>query len=397
MLRAKNRHAKAPSLDISVFDEIIASGDPATRLKLARQLAGLVAARSTPPAERQEVTPSLLKLLMDPVHEIRAAIADILCPVAQLHPDIIFAIAADEEDIALPFLALSPSVRGRRQLAIFEAGDLARRKALAGRCDIDEKTLSVMALKGEAPIVRVLLDNPSAQLHADDLKRIYVRFRDDPSITERLLSRPDLPLEIRIAHVRATTKRLREKLARRKWLPANDMQTLLASSEEDALVEILARAGNSSELMAALKFMSHKDALTPSVILRAGCHGHVMVLEHALAYLAGLPLRRANGLLNSKNGLSLRALYSKSGLPQSCFLLVRAIFETGRDLGLESFGDAAPAPAEFGRALLEKLVSGYDRVAVSEKARQVDILSRFCDEETRLLARHFRSGLLQAA
>ena len=388
---------KVPSLDISIFEDVIANGGADRRMALARQLAALVADSRTPPGEREDVTPCLLKLLMDPVKDIRAEIVRILRPVAGLHPDIVFAIAADEEDIALPFLNLSPSVTGVRQMAVFKAGDVLRRKALARRCDVDARVVEAIALEGEAETVLELLNNPALQLDNASAKRIYVRFRDDARITGLLLERPDLPLEIRIAHVRATSEKLRAHMNRTGWLAANDAGDVIAETEERAMVDILARARDSEELMASIGFMSRKNALTPSVILRAACHGHVAVLEHALAHLSGMSPERVHRLACGKGALSLRAVYNKSGLPQSCFMLVRAIFDVARALEQHSFGKARLSPEAFGRKVLERMASGYAMIPVAEKARLIDLLARFADDDTREMARRLGAGLQKAA
>jgi len=399
MLRSRNRQSqKAPSsLDVSVFNAVIEWGDAGARLALARQLAAFMVARETPPEDREAVTAPVLRLLMDKEKEIRATLAEGLRAAKDLHPDIVFSIVADDDDIALPFLALSPALAGARQMAIFEAGDMARRKALAGRCDLEGKTVSAMALKGEMPVVEILLDNAAVTPSDDDLKRIYVRFRDESRVMKRLMSRADLPLEIRIAHVRATSEKMRQRMRAGTWIAPGDMRGLVVKAEESALMHILAQAKTSEELMSALAFMSRKEILTPSVILRAGCHGHVQVLEHAMAFLSGMSPKRAHGMAHGRNPLALRALHGKSGLPQGCFLLVRAIFDTARDMDYRNFSSEPIAPEAFGRALMSRLVSSYGRVPMLEKTRLVEVLARFCDDKTRALAERFTSGLLMAA
>ncbi len=396
MLRRKKKNPPA-SLEISIFDRIIAEEDAVTRKRLAQQLAELVADRATPPSERHEVTGPLLKLLMDPQRDIRATIAKILTPADGLHPDIVFAIAADDDDIALPFLRLSPSVTEGRQMAIFEAGDTARRKALAGRCGLEEKTITAMALKGCREVILTLLDNASVEIPDADLKRIYVRFRDDAKVTGKLLEYPGLPLVIRAAHVRTASRRLREQLAKGSLLAGRDVQATVMRAQENSLVAILAQAGSRAELVEVLTFMSNRELLTPSVILRAGCHGYIRVLEQSLAFLAGIRGKRMARFARNGNGLSLRAILARSGLPHGCHLLVRTIFDTARDLAETERHGRIASPEIFGRALLEKLASGYERIPVTEKTRQVELLARFCDDKTRALAEHFTTGLLQAA
>ncbi len=396
MLRRRKKK-DIPALDVSVFERVIAEGDGRARRALALQLADLVADRAAPKAEREAATPVLLQLLMDKEKDVRAAAARRLQPAAGLHPDIVFTIVADDEDIALPFINLSPSVRGARQLAIFRAGDMPRRLAIVRRCDVDPRVIDEVAMEGEREVAAALLKNLSAPLDGASAKRLYVRFRDVEEITGALLERSDLPLEIRIAHVRVTSAILREKMRRKGWMAANDAREVIADSEERALMDILARAGGSAELMSAIRFMSRKDALTPSLIFRAACHGHVRVLEHALAHLAGISPKRVRALVFGRGTLALKAVYGRAGLPQGCFVLVRAIFDVARARGLDVPGQAGIAPAEFGRLVLERLATHYDMLPVEERTRLIGLLARFSDKETRALAERLGAGLTQRA
>ncbi len=396
--KTTRKQPRPASLDTSVFNAVIAHGDADARLALARQLASLVADPRANPREKAEATPSLLRLLMDPEKKIRAAAARVLTPASGLSPDIVFTIAADDDDIALPFIERSPSVHGKRQLAIFKAGDISRRITMARRPDITRETIHAMAMQGERPVVAALLANSAAHVDNDDAKRIYVRFRDDEKIISRLLKFPHLPLEIRIAHVRHTTGNMRDKLKINGWLPDNEAAQAIAESEEQALADILARARDSEQLMAAISFAAHRKALTPAVIFRAACHGHVMVLEHAMAYLANMPVRRVRALAWGGSGMGFRTIYRKSGLPDGCLMLARAIFDVAAREGMKDFSrDKKLSPEAFGHKLLEKLATGYDNLSVAERTRLADLVARFAAAGVRPLARRLEASLSRAA
>ena len=388
---------RAPSLDVSVFAEVIEDGMITDRMALGRQLAEFVTDSDVPQIDREAALPYLLRLLDDPVKAVRSSIVHMLTPHEGLHPDIVFAIAADEEDIALPFLENSPSVGGRRQLAIFRAGDRARRLVIAGRPDLDPAVADFIAMEGEKAVVMALLDNPAAAGCDRNCKRIYVRFRDDADVIHRLLEMDDLPLEIRVAHVAHVSGRMRKRLKSEGLLPALCSVNFVDEAEEKALVEVFARARSDEQLASAIAFASRKNILTPAILLRAACHGHVAVLEHGLAFLAGVSVRKVRAARQRMGLVSLRGIYRRSGLPESCFMLVRVLLDVAHEKGIEGVGGEGRAPSEFGMLVLERIATGYEDLGVAERGVLAELLAEFADEETVRLALRLQDGLRVAA
>ncbi len=392
----KGEMAQRRRLDTSLFEEIIDTGEAPARLRLGRQLARLVADGATHPQERMEALPCLLRLLMDPHKPIRAELARILTPFAGLHPDIIFTIAADDDDIALPFLERSTALRGKRQLAILRAGDVARLRTMARRADLDPEAVELICREGEAAVVAVLLDNAAARPTQADLKRVYARFRGEEAIVRRLLERADLPLEVRIAHVHHVAGNLRKRLRIGGWLPGVALPRSLVETEERALAEILSRAKQDEELARAVAFASSRDILTPAVIFRAAAHGHLAVLVHAMAYLGRVSPRRVRAMIGKRgSAMMLRALYRRCGLPEESFMLVRAMCDVARKEGLPL--EPGAVAADFGLKVLERLATGYDMLGVAERARLSALLAQLADERTRTLAQQLDASLRQAA
>jgi len=388
---------RAPSLDVSIFADVIENGMVTDRLALGRQLAEFVTDPGVPEIDREAAMPYLLRLLDDPVKTVRSGIVQMLTPHEGLHPDIVFAIAADEEDIALPFLENSPSVGGRRQLAIFRAGDRARRLVIAGRPDLDPAVADFIAMEGDKAVVMALLDNPAAAGCDRNCKRIYVRFRDDADVIHRLLEMDDLPLEIRVAHVAHVSGRMRKRLKSEGLLPALHSMNFVDEAEEKALVDVFARARSDEQLASAIAFASRKNILTPAILLRAACHGHVAVLEHGLAFLAGVSVRKVRAARQRMGLVSLRGIYRRSGLPESCFMLVRILLDVAHEKGIEGVGGEGHAPSEFGMLVLERIATGYENLGVAERGVLAELLAEFADEETARLALRLQDGLRVAA
>lgn len=397
----KRVRRKAPEmprmLDTSVFDRVLERQDPRLNRQLAAQLADFIAGEDASEAERAAVVPYLLRLLSGRDVLVRRTIAERLARSRrELDPDLLFTIVADEDSIALPFLKNLKALSCRRQLAIYRVGDEGRRRALVARRDACEALAAQVARDGEASVVATLLDNRDVVISPDNLKRIYVRFRDVPAIVERLMQRPDLPAEVRITHVRLARQRL-EQAMQRGELPASvALRRNIIQTEERAMADILCRvAGEPETLRAVLRFMIRRELLTPAVIFRAACSGAVSVLAQSLALLAGSSRRRIERALKGESRVARRylaSLYRKSGLPPEGEALALALFETAA-----TRREGKLSPRAFGREVLTRIMARGENLPAAEKAAAADLLAEFTDGETRLLARRVGQDIRQAA
>ena len=186
------------AFNTSIFDRVLDSGTTQEKKDLAEQLAALACDLSASDLEREAIVPALMRLAADPVKDVRVLLASILTDCENLHPDVLFSIIADDAEIALPFLADSHSLGRLRMLAILKVGDKARQLVLAARSGICRDSISYIVDKCDSDVCVTVLDNQEITVGSQDYRRLYVRFRDVPEVTEQLLKRSDLPLEVRI-------------------------------------------------------------------------------------------------------------------------------------------------------------------------------------------------------
>lgn len=392
----KHEMTQAP-LDVRVFEEVLERGIHEERLALARQLSAFVADPATMRGEREAVEPVLLALARDPLPEVRAALAEGLIDARPLSPDLVFTIAADDPAIALPFIARARAIDGARQLAVFKGADAARRIALAGRSDAAPELIAAIAGEGQREVVAALLRNAHVRLNAGDLKMMFARFNKDQDVVELLLARDELPVEVRLAHVRLSTHRLRVAGEKDNALAAAQIAAAAQQAEEKALVAVLYATHDPEELRRALIFLAQKRALTPAVVFHAACRGHAGVLAQTLTLLAGHGPRRAQKVLRGRGLLGFKHLYANSELPEDLFPLAEAVLATARDLGMDECGRAKADAAAFGRKVLAHLMTTHAHLPMAEKAHMVRLLARFTDSDVRKLAERLGDEMSLAA
>ena len=380
-------------LDTTVLLEVIERGDIEQRLLLAEQLGNFLADPSTSDLDRTAVVPIVLKLVVDPIAAIRRALALRLEQVAGLDVDIVFTIISDEDSIALPFLAQTPSLNHWQMMAVMQVGDISRQAVLAGRPDIAREAveLAIMSASMEASIA--LLDNPAVHLGDKDYHTIFSRFGQEAAVTDRLLAIATLPLDIRILQARRVSNRMHQLLAERGWLPANDAAELVDDAQETAILGILIEA-SAAELDRVIPFLVSKSLLTPSILVRAACLGEMAVVERALTHLAGLPPQRVRDLMKGEGLLSFKGLHRKIGLPPSCY----GVLQAACDVSAEIEGEGVTLPSEqFGRRMIEVLMTKYESMPLPERAKHLEIIGRYAEDRVRTIARRLKADLVRAA
>ncbi len=385
--------ASEPVFDTRIFAHVINTGTPFERLELAVQLADLVCDPGCPQDEFDAVTPSLLRLSADPDEVVRRQLAESLAACPQLDRRVVASIAADDESIALPFLAKAQSLDAAAMAAIARAGDEARQCAIAAREDISGAAVSALAEGGSEAAVRVMLDNPAVTPDAALLRRIYVRFWKRGDIVEQLLGFDDLPVDIRILEVRRASSRMQSMVKANDWSPGDDGRGMVSDAQDRTLIALL-NSADPAELSRLIAFVSSRDMLTPSLLLKAAAEGHMHIVERALAFLTATSLKRTRKLMYDNGALSLRALTVTAGLPDECFPLLRAAADVARELRGEN---EWPSAERFGRKVVETLVTRFASAPAKEKRRALALFEASATGPTRMLARHLIEAMERAA
>jgi uncharacterized protein (DUF2336 family) len=389
-------HAIEPSfagLDDRIFMDVIHGGDAAQRIALAAQLAAFLGREDAPRKERDQVIPAVLKLTADPVEEVRQALALGLIGIADLNADVLFSIISDDDEIALPFLSLTPALSHWHMLAVLRVGDEARRAAVALRPDISPEAVDYIVESLPLAINVLMFDNESIAPTAEQFHRLYQRFGESREMLDCLLARDDLPLDIRIAQARRAAARMQQLIVERGWIPANDAAELVADAEETAVLNILTGAGP-DQLSSVVAYLVNGELLTPSIIVRAACLGAMDVVAQTLAALADMPLKRVQETMFAKPQGAFRSLHAKCGLPQGCYWTLQAACDAARE---EREDGLRLTPEDFGRRMIELLMTRYESLPMAERPRQLDYVGRFAADRVRLIARRLKADLLRAA
>ncbi|MCJ2047656.1 DUF2336 domain-containing protein [Methylobacterium sp. J-078] len=343
-----------------------------------------------------EAEAALLALLDDPSSLVRRALAEACAGCATAPRTLIVALAGDQADIAALVLSRSPVLGDADLVDGVAIGCLTVRRAIAGRANLAAGVAGALAEIGEAPALVALARNRSARITTGSLMRMVERHGDDAALREAILTRPNLPLEVR----QSITTRLAEALSAfavsSGWLTPARSARASREAQERATLAFSAEA-HPIDLARLVTHLKAQGQLNAGLLLRAILSGHMAFAEAALADLSGLPLRRVAGLMQEGSTAAFAALHRKAGLSPVLLPAFGAALSAWREAGQ---GAIVSAGASLSRLMIERALTACETMPFAEAQGVMALLARFeaeaARDEARVLARELAADAARA-
>jgi uncharacterized protein (DUF2336 family) len=339
--------------------------------------------------DRAAAEGAMLMLLDDPAPLVRRALADALAASPDAPPAVIYALAADQPQIAAPIFALSPLFVDADLVDAVATESSAVQVAIASRAALPRSVAAAIAEVGAAEACLVLLENDQADITAVSIDRIAERHGHLAAIREPLLARDDLSAATRHTLVTKLSETLAGFVAGRAWIDIGHAQRVAREACEKVTVALAAESAE-SEVRPLIRHLRQSGQLTAGLILRALLSGNVVLFEQALAELADLPVARVSGLINDAASSGLRALFERAGLPALTYPAFKEAIEAMREGG---FAGEPGGAARLRRRMIERVLTRCENHEFGELAPLITLLHRFATEAARDEARLFCDGL----
>lgn len=342
--------------------------------------------------DRMAAEGAMVMLLDDRSPNVRRALAEVLADKAEAPPAIIHSLAADQADIAVPVLRLSPLLLDADLVDIVGGGDTVAQCAIAGRQDLPCAVAAAIAEVGAAEACLIVIENADADIAPFSLDRIVTRHGHLAAIREGIFARADVPPHTRHMLVVALSATLADFVSAKDWLPHERATQVAKEACEKATVAIAGRS-HIAEVRPLVSHLRASGQLTAGLILRALLCGSVTLFEEALAELSGMPLSRVTGLVHDRCGAGFRALYDRAGLPASAYPAFRAAREAMTEGGFLSEPGGA---TRLKRRMVERVLTACEDALPGEIEPLLTLLRRFATEAAREEARTFCEELAAA-
>ena len=318
--------------DIELIAGRVRRSAPAEREQLLEALDGLAERLDGSPRAQALVGEILAGLAADAEPELRRKLARWAADGRCTPPELAAELSRDPIEVAAPVITRSPMLTEADLLALVaELGPehqiaVGRRKALLA------SVIEAVLEQGEPAALAALAGNTSAPLAPEHLDRLVGMAARLPALRAPLARRRDLAPELRTALLAAPGR---------------------PEGWERRLVGKLAAAGR----------------LTPGYALRLLREGHLAVFEHAVAALAGLPLKDVRAATAADGAQPLMEACLAAGLDRSVLPLVLAEVREltgGRPGDLPPVRKARPRRASSGTAAKP---TGARRKPAAKRAR----------------------------
>lgn len=310
--------------------------------------------------EDQESARQILDLMCaDAAVLVRRALAVTLRNSPKLPRDIAIKLAKDIDVIAVPVLKNSPVITDEDLVEIVLAGSSEKQVAIAQRPTLGEGLTEVIALYGSKEAVEAATLNEGAAFSDDAYGGVIKRFANDNDIQSALISRSSLPMHVTEKLVNIVSGELFDRLVNTHELPPQLAIEIAAGARERATLDLVEQAGLTTDPERFVQQLHLNGRLTPSLIMRALCLGHIGFVEHAMSELSGVPRAKAWLMIHDAGTLGLKTIFERAGLPSGMFTAFRLAIEIFHKTEM----DGGPGDKErFRQRMVERVLTQFQAI-----------------------------------
>ncbi|MBC7768409.1 MAG: DUF2336 domain-containing protein [Phycisphaerales bacterium] len=309
--------------------------------------------------ERAHAVGIIAIMAQDAAVLVRRALAVALKNSPKLPRDIANQLARDIDTIALPVIMNSPVLTDSDLVEIVRACPPAKQIAVASREKLSITVTGALSTFAAPEAVERALANDNAAFDAGGLTSALERFPELSSITAAMVRRNELPVSVTEKLVAVVTGELFDRLVNNHELPPQIAIDLAMGARERATIDIVEQASRQSDLPRFVQQLNLNGRLTPSLLMRGLCLGHMEFVEHAMAELGGISHQRMWMLMHDSGPLGLKAAFDRAGLPPRLYPSFRAAVEVYHSVEREG---VARDSITFRKRMLERTLTLFQSV-----------------------------------
>ena len=338
---------------------LVRGDSPEARANAAHKICRRLDSIELTDAETESARQVLDLMCNDAAVLVRRALAVTLRNSPKLPRDIAIRLAKDVDAIAIPVLKNSPVITDEDLVEIVLSGSPEKQTAIAQRPTLGEGLTEVIALYGAKPAVKACTLNESAAFSDDAYAGLLKRFANDNDIKGALISRSSLPIHVTEKLVNMVAGELFDRLVNKHELPPQLAIEIASGARERATLDLVEQAGLSTDPERFVQQLHLNGRLTPSLVMRSLCLGHIGFVEHAMAELAGIPRSKAWLMMHDAGTLGLKTIFERAGLPSGMF----TAFRLAVDIYHKTELDGGPGDRDrFRQRMVERVLTQFQAI-----------------------------------
>ena len=329
------------------------------RAQAAHKICRCIDEADLSPEERAHAESIIGIMAQDAAVLVRRALSVALKNSPRLPRDIANKLARDVETIALPVILNSPVLTDSDLVEIVRACPPTKQVAVASRENLSVTVTGAIANYAVSEAVERALANDNAAFDESGLDTALNRFDGLSAITTAMVHRNELPVAITEKLVSIVSGELFDHLVNNHELPPQIAIDLAMGARERATLDIVEQAGKQRDLARFVQQLNLNGRLTPSLLMRGLCLGHMDFVEHAMAELGGISHQRMWLLMHDSGPLGLKAAFDRAGLPPRLYPSFRAAVEVYHSIDREG---VAQDRITFRKRMLERTLTLFQSV-----------------------------------
>lgn len=317
--------------------------------------------------DRCEAEAALTLLLDDPSPKVRAALAEALSMSRHAPPQIIAALAADQEEVAACVLIRSPLLTDLDLIDRVAASAGPIQALVASRPQVSMSLAAAIAEVGEVAACLALLRNDGAEVASLSFRRMAERFGHEPALREALLRDARLPCDCRHMLLVKLGEALRNSPLVLALMGAARAERVTREACQRASITLI-DSTDAGEHAALIEHLRLRGDLTAAFLVRVVAHGKVDFFGSVLMALSGQTEGRVRALLASGRDVAVMALFRASGLGAALHLVLLRALKVWREVAT---GKRVAGAQEVSWLMLRELGAAPGQAGPAEVDREV--------------------------
>ncbi len=332
----------------------------------------------------------ILRLMVsDAADRVRAAMAKSIATCADIPHDVAQRLALDIDDIAVPFLEVTPALSDADLVAIVRGGSDKKSSAIAGREHVSSDVCDAIASDGARGAISNLLANKGADITTSSYGTLMDRWEKDSGVTGLIAARDHLPIGVTERLVTMISDEARDRLIKNHSLGDEVARRMALEAREAVTIGLLDGLPGLDNYKRLMDHLYVSGRLTGTLIVRAACMGEIQFVEHALAQLVKITPERAWTLVHDSGRLGLRALFNHAKLERELYLPLRIAVDVFHETALN--GEVHDRE-HFRLTIIERVLTQPDGL----KSEDLDFLLYQISRQEEKIHQHDRELALQA-
>jgi len=298
----------------------------------------------------------IFRLLMRETEiRVRVSLAQNLKNSTTIPKDIVMLMAKDVEEVALPILQFSEVLTEEDLLDLLDnTQSTSRMVAMSKRTHVSDLLSDTLLDKGDDQVAATLVANSGARISEKGLQHIVEAYPSNQQLMETLSTRAHLPLAVAEKLITVVSGALGDSIKKKYHLETDaPIEQEVEKSRESETLKLIRKTDSEEDIDKLINQLISFNRLTPSIILSSLCQGNFGFFETSLARLSSIPVSNARKLITDRGELGFRAIYNKSGLPESLFPAVKTLLKVVRELDAEG---EKPGFPRYANRIVERIL-----------------------------------------